>query len=82
MYYLQCKKCNQEPYSAKRYWRITLANQQNIALAKKPWRITNFGDETEIRPPVVTRRAWRKTLANRGTNVEITRKTLNQDYFY
>ena len=36
------------PYSAKRWRHKTLANQQNIALAKKLWRITNLGDQAEI----------------------------------
>ena len=36
------------PYSAKRWRRKTLANQQNIALAKKLWRIANLEDQAEI----------------------------------
>ena len=35
-------------YSAKRWQRKTLLNQQNIALAKKLWRIANLEDQAEI----------------------------------
>ena len=67
-------------YSAKRWRRKTLANQQNIALAKK-----NFGKSStwkikqKFRPPDASGRPkvklW-QISANRGANIEKTKPRL------
>ena len=36
------------PYSAERWRRKTLANQQKYCIGEKLWRITNLGDQAEI----------------------------------
>ena len=63
------------PYSVKRWWRKTLANQQNIALAKKTlanpptWKI-----KQKFRPPDASGgpavKLWRIST-NRDANIEL-----------
>ena len=47
-YHNMVKIYHDKPHSAKRWRRKTLANQKNIALAKKLWQITNLEDQAEI----------------------------------
>ena len=64
------------PYSAKRWRRKTLANQQNIALAKKTLanHQLNWKIKQKFRSPDAsggsTVKLWRIS-ANRGANIEL-----------